>query len=328
MRLLRAGVNVVVAHTDFDAAPGGAADSLAMAIGLANPTPFGADEDEGVPDIGRVGDYQGSLADLTDVVTRVLGSPAPRVSGNLSQPVSRVAVIPGSGSDFISQAVPLADALITGDVGHHKAVAALDAGLSVIDPGHIATERPGMTSLVAMIRSIAGIEVVDLNRSRPADLGLSHRYPPGFMEITSLADLLDVQDLDLQIDRLLDRRKSLPELGAYKAAHEKQTALEKDLKEASSALKTLELDFDKSEGELEMLEGKLTEHETRLYAGGMSARETEYMRLEVQSLKGQRSAMEERVLALLENLDPVRGSVDDLTAESQALSSERKPWRR
>ena len=144
------------------------------------------------------------------------------------------------------------------------------------------------------------------------------------MEITSLADLLDVQDLDLQIDRLLDRRKSLPELGAYKAAHEKQTALEKESREASDALKTLELDFDKSEGELEMLEGKLSEHETRLYAGGMSARETEYMRLEVQSLKGQRSAMEGRVLALLEDLDPVRDTALQLLAEIQTLVSEKE----
>ena len=167
VRLVRARVNVVVAHTDFDAAPGGAADSLAKAVGLANPTPFGADEDEGVPDVGRVGDYQGSLGDLVEVVTRALGSPTPRVSGNISHPVSRVAVVPGSGSDFISQAGTLAEALITGDVGHHKAVTALDAGLAVIDPGHIATERPGMASLVGMIRSLAGVEVVDLTDLDP-----------------------------------------------------------------------------------------------------------------------------------------------------------------
>ena len=144
------------------------------------------------------------------------------------------------------------------------------------------------------------------------------------MEITSLADLLDVQDLDLQIDRLLDRRKSLPELEAYREAHEKQLSLEKQLLDASAALKTLELDFDKHEGELEILEHKLSEHETRLYAGGMSARETEYMRLEVQSLKGQRSAMEERVLTLLEDLDPARETVQKLVVESETVMSNKE----
>ena len=157
---------------------------------------------------------------------------------------------------------------------------------------------------------------------------MSHRYPPAFMEITSLADLLDVQDLDLQIDRLLDRRKSLPELEAYREAHEKQLSLEKQLLDASAALKTLELDFDKHEGELEILEHKLSEHETRLYAGGMSARETEYMRLEVQSLKGQRSAMEERVLTLLEDLDPARDTVQKLVAEGETVMTSKEALER
>lgn len=167
MRLLRAGVNVVVAHTDFDAAPGGAADSLADAIGLIDPVRFGADEYEGLPDIGRVGGYRGSLGDLADLVARALGSSSQRVSGDTSKTVSRVAVVPGSGSDLIAEASLLADALITGDVGHHKAVAALDAGLSVIDPGHIATERPGLASLVAMTRSLTGVEVIDLTHLDP-----------------------------------------------------------------------------------------------------------------------------------------------------------------
>ncbi|MDP9494428.1 MAG: Nif3-like dinuclear metal center hexameric protein [Actinomycetota bacterium] len=167
MRLLRIGINVVVTHTDFDAAPGGAADSLADALGLADTVPFGADEYEGLPDIGRVGAYRGSLGDLAQLVAATLGSASQRVSGDTSGLVERVAVVPGSGSSLIDQAGELADVLITGDVGHHKAVAAMDAGLSVIDPGHIATERPGMASLVAMTRYLAGVDVVDLTHLDP-----------------------------------------------------------------------------------------------------------------------------------------------------------------
>src|SRR3970282_902436 len=133
-----------------------------------------------------------------------------------------------------------------------------------------------------------------------------------------LPDLLDVHDLDLQIDRLLERRQSLPELAGYKAAHEKELELNSELERAGSELKTLELDFDKSEGELQILELKLQEHETRLYAGGMSSRETEHMRLEVQSLKGQREALEERVLGMLEELDPAREGVAQLRSRQEA----------
>jgi uncharacterized protein len=141
------------------------------------------------------------------------------------------------------------------------------------------------------------------------------------MELTSLADLLDVQDLDIQIDRLLHQRQNLPELAEYKATHEHLEILQKELDVAAAALKELELDFDKSEGELEILESKLKEHETRLYAGGMSGRETEHMRLEVESLRGQREAMEERVLRLLDTVDPARETVSDLESRMAALAA-------
>jgi predicted nucleic acid-binding Zn-ribbon protein len=81
--------------------------------------------------------------------------------------------------------------------------------------------------------------------------------------------------------------------------------------------------LDKSEGEFEILETKLNEHETRLFAGGMSARETEFMRLEVQGLRGQRDAMEERVLQMLEDIDPARDEVKSLETEIEAASTEK-----
>ena len=139
----------------------------------------------------------------------------------------------------------------------------------------------------------------------------------------SLADLLDVQELDLQIDRLLEQRQNLPELKTYKATHEQINTLEQTRGEEAKKLRDLELTLDKSEGELELLEIKLDEHETRLFAGGMSARETEHMRLEVQSLKGQRETMEEKVLQLLDGIDPVRESVDRLEDEIGALNTQK-----
>lgn len=143
------------------------------------------------------------------------------------------------------------------------------------------------------------------------------------MEIATLADLLDVQDLDLQIDRLLEARQSLPELEAFKAAHERLAALGAEHEEASAVLRQIDLELDKSEGELELLEIKFDEHETRLFAGGMSARETEYMRLEVQSLKGQKEAMEERVFGVLEKIDPARAIVAALDDKINAVTEEK-----
>lgn len=144
------------------------------------------------------------------------------------------------------------------------------------------------------------------------------------MELVSLTDLLEVQEIDIQIDRLLEKRQSLPELEAYRSAHDHLAELEGEMTRASASLRQMELDLDKGEGELEILEAKLGEHETRLFAGGMSARETEHMRLEVQSLQGQKGTMEERVLGLLEQVDPVRQEVEDLAGKMETASAEKE----
>ena len=56
-------------------------------------------------------------------------------------------------------------------------------------------------------------------------------------ELKSLADLLDLQDVDLQIDRLLNRRHSLPELEDYRAADATLQDINAQLEEATAALR-------------------------------------------------------------------------------------------
>ena len=112
--------------------------------------------------IGRVGSWSGTLVGLADLVGETLGDTGIRLAGNPDMEVSRVAVVPGSGSAFISAARSAgAEVVVTGDVDHHRAVAALDSGVAVVDPGHAATELPGMRSLVAMVSEL-GVDVQDL----------------------------------------------------------------------------------------------------------------------------------------------------------------------
>ena len=142
------------------------------------------------------------------------------------------------------------------------------------------------------------------------------------MEISGLADLLDLQDVDLAIDRLLHQRQTLPELAAYQEITARLELLESEHDRLFSELRGLEREADKTEGELELIELKLKESETRLYAGGMSGRETEQKRLEVQSLRGQQGTMEERVLGVLDRLDPLREQVGILAKDKEALTEE------
>jgi dinuclear metal center YbgI/SA1388 family protein len=166
-RLIETGTAVLVTHTDFDAAPGGAADSLAGALDLTELAAFGNEETDDPP-IGRVGRFDGSLADLSALVALRLGASRLRVSGDSDRSVDRVAVVPGSGSDFIAAAAGTADALVTGDVSHHRSIEALDWGLTVVDPGHIATERPGVRALLELVTTTLEVAVVDLTHLDPA----------------------------------------------------------------------------------------------------------------------------------------------------------------
>lgn len=166
-RLVSMGVNLLVTHTDFDAAPGGTADALASTLKLRETEHFGGDPLEGTPDIGRVGDFDATLAVLDALVSDAFGPNGLRITGNRHAHVDRVAVVPGSGSDFIAAAAERADALVTGDVPHHRAVRAADLSLAIVDPGHTATERPGMRALVDLIAAVSDVEVVDLTTIDP-----------------------------------------------------------------------------------------------------------------------------------------------------------------
>lgn len=151
LRLAAGGTALVVVHTGWDTAPGGTADALAAALGLGDVVGFAPfDERPEAPRLGRVGTTDPStVGAIADRAALVLAAPSVRVGGDPDRRVDRVAVLPGSGGEFLADAAAAgADVVVTGDVGHHRAVAALDAGIGVLDVGHIPSERPGMTALV------------------------------------------------------------------------------------------------------------------------------------------------------------------------------------
>ena len=112
--------------------------------------------------IGRRGRLRDplSIAELADRIAAELGAVV-RVAGEGK--VSTVAVVPGAGGSFLLDSG--ADAVVTGDVSHHQARAALAAGIGVIDPGHAATERPGLRALYAAVAEMIDttIDLTNLN---------------------------------------------------------------------------------------------------------------------------------------------------------------------
>lgn len=107
--------------------------------------------------LGRIGRAaEDTLAALRERVASALGPGPLRVAGPADARIERVAVLPGSGAEFAAAARAAgADALVTGDLSHHRARAALDAGLCLLDPGHVASERPGLRRLLAWVEELA-----------------------------------------------------------------------------------------------------------------------------------------------------------------------------
>lgn len=148
LRLLQAGVSLLVVHTAMDVAPGGTGDALLATIGVER-TGFFAETHE------RSDQFIGRFGRLSAPTTAEMF--AAKVSGDLSTPVqfagnpdtvlTSVATVPGSGSSFVADAAEVADVYITGDVGHHRARLGLELGVVVLNAGHIPTERPGVAYL-------------------------------------------------------------------------------------------------------------------------------------------------------------------------------------
>lgn len=64
------------------------------------------------------------------------------VFGNPDKRIHKIAVVPGSGRSMISQVKECgADVFLTGDIGHHEGLDAVDMGMCVIDAGHYGLEQ-------------------------------------------------------------------------------------------------------------------------------------------------------------------------------------------
>jgi dinuclear metal center YbgI/SA1388 family protein len=92
-----------------------------------------------------------SFEDFERHVAAALGT-ATRAFGKRERRVSTVGVVGGAGGKYWLKArVAGCDALVTGEVPHHEAVAAAESGFCLIEAGHYATEQPGVEALAARL---------------------------------------------------------------------------------------------------------------------------------------------------------------------------------
>lgn len=151
VRLAAVRVSVIVVHTALDAAVPGTGDAALEQWGLTTAGAFGADGD--AAPIGRFAEFPSArtVAEVRGELERHVGA-ATQVA-DAGRPIARLGVLPGSGGSLLDQAIGTVDAVVTGDVSHHRASAARAAGVTVFDVGHSATERAGVEELYAAVRA-------------------------------------------------------------------------------------------------------------------------------------------------------------------------------
>lgn len=143
LKLIQHDLSYYAMHTNYDVL--GMADLSAHVLGICDTevlevTGVYHEREEG---IGRVGllPNEMTLQECADYVKRKLNLDHVSVFGEMKRKIHRLAISPGSGKSMISAALEKhADVLVTGDIGHHEGIDAVEQGLAVIDAGHYGTE--------------------------------------------------------------------------------------------------------------------------------------------------------------------------------------------
>ena len=73
--------------------------------------------------------------------------------------IQNIAVLPGSGTQFIDEIIDSVDVFITGDISHRYLLKADDAKLGLIQVGHISTEIPGMKKFVKKLEKELNLKI-------------------------------------------------------------------------------------------------------------------------------------------------------------------------
>ena len=144
LKLIKNDICYYAMHTNFDVM--GMADAAADALGLQHCEVLDITYEDEISKegIGRIGRLpcKMSLTDMAQHCKKAFEIDNVRVYGEADMEIETVAIVPGSGKDYIDTAIAKqADVFITGDIGHHNGLDALEQGLSIIDAGHFGVEK-------------------------------------------------------------------------------------------------------------------------------------------------------------------------------------------
>ena len=139
----------------------------------------------------------------------------------------------------------------------------------------------------------------------------------------SLEALLEVQARDLAIDQLRYRREALPERQALGDVTAALAGVERSTSSAAARIHQLEREQRRLEDDIDLIEAKAQDSESRLYGGQVHApKELQALATEVKSLRSRKSLREDELLEVMESTEPLQAEIDRLHVEAKALTLE------
>jgi len=127
---------------------------------------------------------------------------------------------------------------------------------------------------------------------------------------------LELQELDLSIDRLEARRREIESGEELAASRRGMEALEQRLGEVRMALDGINSEQARLEGDAGMLTQKLEAEEKRLYDGSVAnPKELEAIQAELRNLRERRSRLEDGIIEQMERRENIEGGLPQLETE-------------
>ena len=153
-------INVITIHTAQDVCKDGNADTLVDLFNIKNPKVFA--QTVGKYGAGRYGTIDMvSAKELKKLIENKLNTKLIRTNEyfeNLAD-ISHIAVLPGSGTQFMEEILDITQVFITGDISHRYLLKADEEKMGLIQIGHISSEIPGMRKFVEKFNKFMELEI-------------------------------------------------------------------------------------------------------------------------------------------------------------------------
>ena len=153
-------INVITIHTAQDVCKDGNADTLVDLFNIKNPKVFA--QTVGKYGAGRYGTIDMvSPLELKKLIENKLNTKIIRTNEyfeNMAE-IGQIAVLPGSGTQFMEEILDITEVFITGDISHRYLLKADEEKMGLIQIGHISSEIPGMRKFVEKFNKFMELEI-------------------------------------------------------------------------------------------------------------------------------------------------------------------------